>query len=156
MERFHGEILREFGTMIGVPALAFDDAGVCGFVVDDTHELVILRTRDQLSLALSVPLPDALMTLPAKQVLSLFPGMTIDTLRGESPMMGWHPQAQHPIAIATLPRELVSAEHLAATLVELLDWCAQWRASIEHVRMGDAGMRLAQSSHAPARVPGGR
>ncbi|MFJ2994469.1 CesT family type III secretion system chaperone [Pandoraea sp. NPDC087047] len=153
-KRFHGEILREFGEMIGVPALAFDDAGTCGFIVDQTRELVILCTRDQLVLTLSVPLPDALMELPAKQVLSLFPRMTLETLRGESPVVVWHPQASHPIAIATLPQHLASAAQLAATTVELLDWCDQWCKSIDHAQIGlGDDIRRVRQSHDPARAP---
>ncbi|VVE19061.1 hypothetical protein PFI31113_03012 [Pandoraea fibrosis] len=129
-EKFQGEILREFGELIGIPSLTFDDHGTCCFVVDEEHELAILRTGDQLVLTLPISLPEPVMDMPAKHLLSLFPPMTVDTLRGEKPVIAWHPQSSRPVAIATLSRHLASAEQLAATTVEFLEWCTHWRSTI--------------------------
>ncbi|EON12764.1 hypothetical protein PCO31110_00949 [Pandoraea communis] len=126
-EKFQGQILREFGELIGIPSLTFDEHGACCFVVDEDFELAILRTDDQLSLTLPIDFPEAAMQIPARHLLSLFPPMTVDTLRGESPVIAWHPQASRAVAIVTLSRHLASAEQLAAYTVEFLEWCTHWR-----------------------------
>ncbi len=130
-DKFHDAILREFGEMIGIPSLTFDDHGACCFVVDEEHELAILRTNDRLVLTLPLGIPERVLEMPARHLLSSFPQMTIDTLRGEKPMIGWHPQSSRAVAIAPLPRHLTSAEQLAAATVELLEWSTHWRDSIQ-------------------------
>ena len=130
-ETFEGEILREFGELIGIPSLSFDDYGICCFLVDDEHELAILHTGERLALTLPISLPEPVMDMPAKHLLSMFPPMTVDTLRGDKPLIAWHPQSSRPVALATLSRHLASAEQLAATIVEFLEWCTHWRGAIQ-------------------------
>lgn len=132
-DMFHDAILREFGEMIGIPSLTFDDHGTCCFVVDEEHELAILRTNDRLVLTLPLRIPERALDMPARHLLSLFPQMTIDTLRGEKPMIGWHPQSSRAVALAPLPRHLASAEQLAAATVEFLEWSVHWRDAIQRI-----------------------
>jgi len=119
---FQHALLDEFGALVGIENLRFDEQGLCSFFVDGRTPLSIAMANERWVLSLQLEaLPD-LAYRPAMDVIKRAPELTQEAMSGAAPLLTWHPDLCLPIALRTLPEHGTTARAVADAVAGLIEF----------------------------------
>lgn len=119
---FYARLLREFGADVGVEGLAFNEDGVCAFVVDNSVYCALAYMDNDDSLTMLCELPGERAEMSSEAHLARLAETSLNSLAGEAPSIGWDDSEGKWIAFRRLPRRSFTAEMLAETFSEFVIW----------------------------------
>lgn len=120
-EVFYRTIISELGKMLGVPALAPNEAGTCELTLNKKKPIALVYDQKNQNFLIISPLdiPD---DFPPKKLMSA----TWNSLHLDGPCVGFDEDNGTFIAWKTCPRAGLTAGRLLKSVQSFVHWNAQW------------------------------